>query len=120
MVKFGGTGKSKQACVKRNCTNKDIKDAKDANEAESEDEEVDDIKIIYQKSKTLRDVSDDEDDEENNRNANNGKRKNETDIKGQKSIRQCFISLDKVDLPNGKDSSTIHKVRDYIHFFFIF
>ena len=52
MVHFGGSGKSKQCCIKRICLNKDVKGARE-NEANSGDEEEDD-KVERTKTKTLK------------------------------------------------------------------
>ena len=52
MVHFGGSGKSKQCCIKRVCLNKDVKGARE-NEANSGDEE-EDIKVERTKIKTLK------------------------------------------------------------------
>ena len=46
MVIFGGTGKSKQACVKRRCPNMEIKDA-DENDGMDDDNEKVDLDIIH-------------------------------------------------------------------------
>ena len=53
MVHFGGTGKSKQCCIKRICLNKDVKGARE-NEANSGDEEEDDKVGTPTKTKTLK------------------------------------------------------------------
>lgn len=46
MVKFGGTGKAKQACIKRRCPNKAVQDAEDSDiEDDIEDMEVKEVKI---------------------------------------------------------------------------
>ena len=53
MVHFGGSGKSKQCCIKRICLNKDVKGARE-NEANSGDEEEDDKAGTPTKTKTLK------------------------------------------------------------------
>ena len=53
MVHFGGSGKSKQCCIKRICLNKDVKGARE-NEANSGDEEEDDKVGTPTKTKTLK------------------------------------------------------------------
>ena len=64
----------------------------------------------------ISDVSDNEDDsadEENN--------KNSTNIKGQKNIKDCYISLDKLKVEKGEDiksKTKTQKVLNYKHFFF--
>ena len=47
MVKFGGTGKSKQACVKRRCPNMEIKDADENDGMDDDNEKVDLLDIIH-------------------------------------------------------------------------
>uniref|UniRef100_A0A8D8QQ36 DNA (cytosine-5)-methyltransferase n=1 Tax=Cacopsylla melanoneura TaxID=428564 RepID=A0A8D8QQ36_9HEMI len=44
MIKFGGTGKSKQACVQRRCPNQAVQEA-DENSEEEEEEDLADVKV---------------------------------------------------------------------------
>ena len=67
----------------------------------------------------ISDVSDNEDDsedEENNKNSRNG-RNNAAGIKGQKKIKDCFVSLDTLKMEKGgdiKSKTKTQKVLDYL------
>ena len=39
MIKFGGTGRSKQACITRRCPNMAVQEADDNDDTENEEEE---------------------------------------------------------------------------------
>ena len=70
----------------------------------------------------ISDVSDNEDDsenEENNKNSRNS-RNNAAGIKGQKKIKDCFISLDTLKMEKGGDTKSktkTEKVSNYKLFF---
>ena len=52
MTKFGGSGKSKQACINRRCPNMAVKEAEEDDALEDKDDEEDD-----HKQKTLMDFA---------------------------------------------------------------
>ena len=61
----------------------------------------------------ISDVSDNEDDsedEENNKNSRNG-RNNAAGIKGQKNIKDCFVSLDTLKMEKGGDTKSKTKTE---------
>ena len=62
---------------------------------------------------SLSDVSDNEDDsedEENNKNSRNS-RNNAAGIKGQKNIKDCFVSLDTLKMEKGGDAKSKTKTE---------
>ena len=74
----------------------------------------------------ISDVSDSEDDsedEENNKNSTNSRKNKSSDaagIKGQKKIKDCFISLDTLKMEKGGDTKSktkTEKVSNYKLFF---
>ena len=73
----------------------------------------------------ISDVSDNEDDsedEENNKNSRNS-RNNAAGIKGQKNIKDCFVSLDTLKMEKGGDAKSktkTEKVSNYKLFFHFF
>ena len=92
MVKFGGNGKSKQACIKRNCAN--IDEVKI--ESGDEEEIVKSSSQKFERKKLLKDESSDEDCEEvfNKENQN---------FK-QRTIKDCFVSLQRISVSNKNQS----------------
>ncbi len=91
MIKFGGSGKSKQSCIKRNCLNmvESINTPSDDEDAEVDDLSKD-LKKAKKANKTLVEVSDDEDE--------SSKENEPLNPKGQRSIKDCFIPMTRLNL----------------------
>ena len=70
----------------------------------------------------ISDVSDNEDDsedEENNKNSRNS-RNNAAGIKGQKNIKDCFISLDTLKMEKGGDIKSKTKTEKVLNYKIVF
>lgn len=106
MIKFGGSGKSKQACVKRNCLNADsIKVTESDNEDDGD--EINAQMKVKKRVKTLDNASSDDESEDDEK-ENNGSNKKYDNLKGQLSIKDCFVPIKKLNLTNvDKDEEEI-------------
>jgi DNA (cytosine-5)-methyltransferase 1 len=94
MIKFGGNGKSKQACVKRDCSNKVERD--------------DDVSASEDETSDLDQDQFEEKNKENNKKSSNRAKKEEALLKGQTGIKDFTIKLERMALPSSGDFVKTH------------
>ena len=85
----------------------------DLNEAHQEVQKLG-LSLMFVLISDVSDNENDSDDEENNQNSRNG-RNNAEGIKGQKKIKDCFISLDTLKMEKGGDIKSNTKTQKVLN-----